>query len=601
MKFSLLPGFSQRILLIALGGFLLSTLIISMEILRIFETESRQTLLAQQREMSEMVARRLEGALRERQKMLESFTRQLHTGGELLPHAEIQQTLDSRVGLHRFFNGGMVVLDSNARSIVDSPVVPGRSGIDFSDRDYIQQVREQKRTVTTRPLIGRGLQSPVFVVCAPILGAEGELLGFLFGVTRLADANLFQEVAYEALGGRAELWVIDPALGLFVTASDPTRALQPLAQQDRVITQVLAGVNSGYVMDASGEVKLFSAVALPSMGWQVIHLLPESLLLVQHERMLKQITLLIVVFTVLMVLLIWLLLRQQLRSLRVTAGQIGEMVEGKRPYQPLLVQQLDEVGQLIAAFNRLQQQLAEHILELEQRNREMLRLSEVMAHHFQEPARRLVSFAQRLQGRSALAEDEDARMALAFIDQQARRLSLLVRDAQRYLSLNQQRSSEVSGSAECALEQALGDLGEARHGVVITVTTPLPRVRMADSSLRELFAILLDNALRYRSEERPLQIEISATLGAGRALFRVADNGSGIAVEYREQALGLFIRLVPNSIPGTGMGLALVEKMVGLGGGQVRIEDGLSGGVAVCFDLPLAQERGATENAMAMP
>ncbi|MBF0471172.1 MAG: ATP-binding protein [Gammaproteobacteria bacterium] len=72
----------------------------------------------------------------------------------------------------------------------------------------------------------------------------------------------------------------------------------------------------------------------------------------------------------------------------------------------------------------------------------------------------------------------------------------------------------------------------------------------------------------------------------GRARFSVADNGSGIAPEYRQQVFELFTRLVPSSIPGTGMGLALARKMVHLVGGKIAVEEGIDGGAAIVFDLP---------------
>jgi signal transduction histidine kinase len=73
----------------------------------------------------------------------------------------------------------------------------------------------------------------------------------------------------------------------------------------------------------------------------------------------------------------------------------------------------------------------------------------------------------------------------------------------------------------------------------------------------------------------------------GRVLFRFADNGSGIAPEYRAQVFDLFTRLVPNNIPGTGMGLALVRKIVLQTGGCVAVNDGIDGGTCIAFDLPL--------------
>jgi signal transduction histidine kinase len=255
----------------------------------------------------------------------------------------------------------------------------------------------------------------------------------------------------------------------------------------------------------------------------------------------------------------------------------------------------DEIGVLVTRINELLQDVNRHVQDREayiaslaRANAELSRLGEVMAHHFQEPTRRLASFTQRLLNHSALASDEDSRQSLNFINAESKRLSALVGDAQRYLALDHtQVGAGGTADSAAALRQSIAAVGAASADADIVVREPLPRVRLAEKTLRELFAVLLDNALRYRHPQRPLHIEVSATIDGDRAVFRFADNGSGIAPEYREQVLGLFTRLVPSSIPGTGMGLALAYKMTGLAGGHFRIEDGLDGGTGVVFDLPI--------------
>ncbi len=230
--------------------------------------------------------------------------------------------------------------------------------------------------------------------------------------------------------------------------------------------------------------------------------------------------------------------------------------------------------------------LEEHAEALTRTNAELTRLGVAMAHHFQEPSRRLVSFAKRLQNKSALVKDEDCRQSLEFIEEQAQRLAALVHDAQHYLSLD----SEKVGAGETA------DSGAALRKIIaktettqaeIMIREPLPQVKLEATRLVDAFTVLLDNALRYRHPERPLRIEVSATVAGDRAAFRFADNGSGIAPEYRAQVFDLFSRLVPNSVPGTGMGLALLRKLVQQTGGEVCVEDGIDGGVCIVFDLPV--------------
>jgi chemotaxis family two-component system sensor kinase Cph1 len=283
--------------------------------------------------------------------------------------------------------------------------------------------------------------------------------------------------------------------------------------------------------------------------------------------------------------------------------QVREIEGGRRLQRDSvlfgLLPQAGVIGWLVISIQRrrrLERERETLLLTLQARNHELSRLGEVMAHHFQEPARRLMSFSKRLQGKPALVADEDSRLAVEFINQQARRLSDLVGDAQRYLLLdhtkvggtgeNPQGTGETADSA-AALHQSIAAAGAAASDADISLLAPLPRVGLAEKRLRELFAILLDNALRYRHPARPLRIEVGATVAGGRAVFRFADNGCGIAPEYRLQVFDLFTRLVPNSVPGTGVGLALVRKIVQQTGGDVSVEDGIDGGACIVFDLPL--------------
>jgi signal transduction histidine kinase len=254
-----------------------------------------------------------------------------------------------------------------------------------------------------------------------------------------------------------------------------------------------------------------------------------------------------------------------------------------------------EYDRLVADQELNRQQTAEALrqqAEAQARsNAELTRLGEVMTHHFQEPTRRLMSFSKRLQGKPALVADEDSRLAVEFIDQQARRLSELVGDAQHYLALDHAKVG-AGGTADsgAVLRQTIAANAEATQAEIV-LGESMPQVRLAENLLSELFAILLDNALRYRHPQRPLRIEVGASVSGERAVFRFADNGSGIAPEYRAQVFDLFTRLVPNSVPGTGMGLALVRKIVQQTDGAVRVEDGIDGGTCIIFDLPVETTR----------
>ena len=275
--------------------------------------------------------------------------------------------------------------------------------------------------------------------------------------------------------------------------------------------------------------------------------------------------------------------------------QVREIAQSKRQQTAFLVAalvvQAGVIVWLVLTIRQrrtLERERETLLATLQLRNQELSRLGEVMAHHFQEPTRRLASFAQRLLAKSELARDDDSRLSLHFIDTESKRLSALVHDAQRYLALDHSKfATGESTSSAAALRHCIEAAGRAAADANIVLHEPLPRVQVPDKTLHALFAILLDNALRYRDPARPLRLEVRASSVGARAVFRFADNGSGIAPEYRVQVLGLFNRLVPSSVPGTGMGLALANKITHLAGGQLHIEDGLEGGACIVFDLPL--------------
>ena len=255
-----------------------------------------------------------------------------------------------------------------------------------------------------------------------------------------------------------------------------------------------------------------------------------------------------------------------------------------------LIVQMGLIGWLLFSIvrrRRLEHEREALLADLRARNAELARLGEAMAHHFQEPVRRLASYAQLLETVPELGVDSRSRQAVRFINEQARRLSTLVSEAQAYLTLAH-GAGRSSGWSDCAsvLRRVMAEIDLTAQQAQVVIHEPLPHVVMDEQSLSDLFAIVLLNAVTYRHPDQMLTVEVSATLAAGYATLRFADNGVGIAPDQREYVFGLYTRLVPNSVPGTGMGLARARKLVELTGGRIHIEDGIDTGVCITIELP---------------
>ena len=241
-------------------------------------------------------------------------------------------------------------------------------------------------------------------------------------------------------------------------------------------------------------------------------------------------------------------------------------------------------------YGELQQEIEtrrEVARKLRQANLDLRDFAHITAHHFQESSRRLVTFAQRLQGFLPPDSAEEAKLCLGFIDEQAGRLSSLLRAVQRYLAADQPRGEsgpQVTLQVWRKVQSELAaQLSEAQAEV--EYVGKLPSVFMDLPRLKELFVILLSNAIRFRRLDAPLRVRISGGESEERVWIRVADNGQGVPEPYRDKVFGIFERL-NNDKSGTGIGLAIAARIVSAVDGGITLEETPGGGLTVKLDFP---------------
>ena len=113
----------------------------------------------------------------------------------------------------------------------------------------------------------------------------------------------------------------------------------------------------------------------------------------------------------------------------------------------------------------------------------------------------------------------------------------------------------------------------------------LPVIPAHEVRLVQLLQNLIGNAIKYRGQETP-DIHLSASRENGAWLFSVRDNGIGIQPQYAQQIFGVFKRLHNQSYPGTGIGLAICQRIVERYGGRIWLEPTPEPGALFCFTLP---------------
>jgi light-regulated signal transduction histidine kinase (bacteriophytochrome) len=139
-----------------------------------------------------------------------------------------------------------------------------------------------------------------------------------------------------------------------------------------------------------------------------------------------------------------------------------------------------------------------------------------------------------------------------------------------------------------ALDAALGNLRAAlQEASAKVIVEDLPAVRMRESHLQQLFQNIIGNALKYRRDGCAPRVSIESTRSGEFWLYSVADNGIGIAAEHRERIFGIFQRLHTNGeYSGTGMGLAICQRIVERYGGRIWVESEPGQGTKFLFTIP---------------
>ncbi|MBF0327054.1 MAG: hypothetical protein HQL42_18560 [Alphaproteobacteria bacterium] len=451
--------------------------------------------------------------------------------------------------------GNIYIVDPEGALISDlRGVFP--AGITLRDRDWVKALR---RDDAGKVFIGQAgfdesTRSFVFTVAKRLYSASGAWIGAA-AVTVQIDyfKRFYQKLDYGPV----------PALGIY-RLDGAVLVRQPLKPEDIGRNMSANPIFTTHLPNApSGTYQGRSAVdsVMRVVSYRVIE--PRSLVvwvsvgsqeaLAQWRERTFRIAALVVVSWVLMGGLCIVLYRELMREHRMTAD--------------------------LEAANR----------DLQRSNADLEQFAYIASHDLKEPLRNIASYVQLLQRRYQGQLDSDADAFIGYTVEGVQRMQTIISELLSYSRVGTGDLTPVPVQAGILVSTALahlkGVISDAQ--AVVEVDGQLPVIEGDAALLGSLFQNLISNALKYRREDVRAEVRVGCQDRGRDWAFYVADNGIGIEPEYHRQIFDLFRRLHPRDrFAGTGIGLAICQRVVERHGGRIWVESVPGKGSTFWFTLP---------------
>ncbi|MBI5776319.1 MAG: CHASE3 domain-containing protein [Nitrospirae bacterium] len=241
---------------------------------------------------------------------------------------------------------------------------------------------------------------------------------------------------------------------------------------------------------------------------------------------------------------------------------------------------------------RLYERVKEEGKGLQARLRQLEHLAETLAHDLRSPGERMGEFAALLMGEYGNRLDERATRWLRFIEENGRLLRERVEDMLAVARIGGRTVAIEAVDPALVIQDVLksraGELERQRTQVRTDGSSPMVACHRA--YFHQAMDNLVSNAIKFSADRPDPSIAITWKQAGDRVKFSVSDNGAGIPESERRLVFEPFVRLHPDTTKGSGIGLAIVRRIVELYDGEVWIESGVRGGCTVSFTLPVLGE-----------
>jgi len=277
------------------------------------------------------------------------------------------------------------------------------------------------------------------------------------------------------------------------------------------------------------------------------------------------------------------------REINRMASSLAASFTSIRNLESEAVQRKHAEEEVLRINAELEERISSRTVQLQEANKELEAFAYSVAHDLRAPLRAIDGFAKMVQESYGQTLDDEGRRFLGIIRTNDQKMDELIRNllevtrigkVELSMSTVDMQTLAADSLQSCADPESLADFA--------IVMGELPAVSADSAMMERVWVNLLSNAVKYSMPSSSHRIEIQGFVKAGMCHYSVRDHGVGFDARYVDKLFGMFQRLHgAEEFQGSGIGLAIVQKIIARHGGSVQAEGLVGGGATFSFSLPI--------------